>query len=148
MSIPASVIYYYCKSWRARDRSACLNLYLRSCFNLSRPFPLFLFLLLGAVVHSSCMTLTVIHIFYRHVWTGLTLFDFAFLNYIIIVYSLIRSCADKALKQLFSTDLKISIFYTAVLKTHYSKTQLPVVFSLVLRFFKSNFINVKCLCFL
>jgi hypothetical protein len=91
------------------------------------------------------MISTAIYIFNRHVWAGLALFYSAFFNYIIIVYLLIRPCANKALERLFSADLETFILYTTVLRTYCLETQLSVVFSLILRFSELNSINIKYL---
>jgi hypothetical protein len=144
MSIPASIIYYYCKIWRIRD--SFLSLCLRSSCSLPRSFSLFLSP--GAVACSGCMTFTAICVFSRHVWACLALFSSAILNYTIVVYLFIRLYTDKVLRGLFSADFKASVFYTAVLETYCLRIKLSVVFYSVLRFSKLNSIYMKCLYFL
>jgi hypothetical protein len=144
MSIPASIIYYYCKIWRAGD--GFLSLYLKSCCSLSRPFPSFL--LLEAVACCGCMTSPTICIFSRHVWACLPLFDSAILNCAIVVYLFIEFCIDKASERLFSTNLKTSVFYTTALRAYCLRIKLLVVFCPVSRSSELNFINIKCPCLL
>jgi hypothetical protein len=94
------------------------------------------------------MTSTAIHTFSRHVWACLTLFGFTILNCAIVVHPFIKPCTDKALRRLFSTGFKASVFYTAVSETYCLRIKLLIVFCSVLRFSESNSVHIKHSCFL
>jgi hypothetical protein len=144
MSIPAPIIYYYCKA--RKTRGGFLSLCLRSCCGLPRPFPpLFS---PGTVASSGCMASPAIRAFSRHVWACLALFGSAILNCAIVVYPFIRPRADKALGRLFSAGFETSVFYTIVLEAYCLRTKLLVVFCPVLRSPEPNSVHTKRPCFL